>query len=169
MASKTMSQSQPQTITFNHDEWLRRFGILVALVGVGISLYLTYVKLSNTEVICAESGVIDCSSVQHSAYAEIAGIPIAILGLMGYGAIALGLLLQNRISILNDFGHAVIFSMTLFGFIYSLFLTYVEGFVLEKWCLWCVASALAMTSLFIVSAARLTYVMQMDDDEADEN
>ncbi|PJF43717.1 MAG: hypothetical protein CUN55_07675 [Phototrophicales bacterium] len=168
MTASTTSSSQHQEshVNFNHDEWLRRFAILAALIGVGISLYLTYVKLSDTEVICAETSTIDCSSVQNSAYAEIAGIPITILGLLGYGFIGVCLLLQNRIQLLQDFGHALLFSVTLFGFIYSLFLTYVEGFILEKWCLWCVASALTMTSLFIASSARLVYAMQSIDEEA---
>lgn len=166
MATNTLAQSQP--IEFNHDEWLRRLGVLFALIGVGISLYLSYVKITDTEAICAETGVIDCSGVQNSAYAAIAGVPIAYLGLLGYGAIALGLAFQNRIPVLRNYGHAMIFSVTLFGFIYSLFLTYVEGFILEKWCMWCVASALAMTSLFILSLTRLFYFFQQPiEDEVD--
>lgn len=165
MATQSIFQSQPQPITFNHDEWLRRFGVIFALVGVGISLYLSYAKLANAEVACTKTSVIDCAGVQNSAYSEIGGISIAFLGVIGYGAIALGLAFQNHIGLLKNYGHALLFSVTLFGFIYSLFLTYVEGFVLEKWCLWCVASALTMTGLFMLSIARLVYSMQVLEDE----
>lgn len=170
MASNTISQqvNKPLFAEQDRNEWLRRIGLIMAIVGIGISAYLSYVKISDTEAVCAETGVIDCAGVQESAYASLLGIPIAYLGLLGYGAILVLLFFNHRIDLLEDYGHALLFSITFFGFMYSMFLSYVEAFVLHKWCLWCVASALLMTGLFALSSIRLYRFMQ-EMEEQDED
>lgn len=169
MTTNTLKPSTPTVMNdVERGDLLRWIGILMALVGIGISVYLSYVKLSDTEVICANTGVIDCHSVQDSAYASLLGIPIALLGLGGYSLIMAILLLNDRVEFLAEYGTAILFSVTLFGFMYSLFLTYVEGFVLEKWCQWCIASALLMTGLFILSGVRLYRFLQLDIQDEDD-
>lgn len=143
-------------------DWLRWLGLALAVVGVGISAYLSYVKLADKEVICAATETIDCGAVQNSIYSSILGIPIAILGLGAYLSILGIFALEDRIGFLGEYGRVMLFSMTLFGTVYSGYLTYIEGFVLNKWCMWCVASAITMVSLFVVSMIR---VMQFFNEE----
>src|SRR5690606_26540997 len=113
------------------------------------SAYLTYVKVADKAAICAATQTIDCEGVQNSVYSEILGIPIAILGLGAYLSILGIFVLENRVSFLATYGKTLLFSFTLFGVLYSGYLTYIEGFVLEKWCMWCVASAITMLGLFV--------------------
>lgn len=164
MASNAISQRNVTTSKpIDNDALLRYIGILMAIVGMGVSLYLSYVKLSDADVICATSGLIDCHSVQHSKYAAIAGIPIALLGIGAYGSILALLAFDKRISLFENFGTEFLFVITLFGFLYSIFLMYVEGFILKKWCMWCVASGLLMAGLFALASVRLWRSMNVDD------
>lgn len=129
--------------------------VLMTIVGIGIGLYLSYVKLADKEAVCVESSTFDCHSVQTSAYSEILGIPVAIIGLLAYSTMFGLLLLEKQIMLAEAYGRMLLFAMTLFGLVYSAYLTYIEGFVLEKWCMWCVASALLMVGLFVVSLVRV--------------
>ncbi len=145
---------------------LRWLGMTMALLGMMISAYLSYVKLADKEAICTNTGAIDCFGVQNSAYSEFLGIPIAVLGLGAYLTIFGLLWLENSVELLIDYGQIMLFSITLFGVVYSGYLTYIEGFVLEKWCLWCVASALLMVGLCGVATTR--FIRSLTDMDADE-
>ena len=149
---------------------LRTLGIIMTIIGTCISLYLAYVKLSDTEAICLASETFDCHSVQTSVYSEILGIPISVLGLGAYVTMLGMFLFEDRIQFLASYSLAILFSMTLFGAVYSGYLSYVEGFVLKKWCLWCVSSALLMVGLFLLSTTRLmrSFEYYEDDEEEDE-
>lgn len=140
----------------------------MTLIGVGIGLYLTYVKVADEEAVCVKSDTFDCNSVQTSAYSEMLGIPVAFIGLAAYGTMLGLLLLERRISLVNEYSRVLLFAMTLFGVVYSAYLTYIEAFVLEKWCMWCVASALLMVGLFILSLTRVLNSFSDEDFEADE-
>ncbi len=82
-------------------------------------------------------------------YSEVAGINIAIFGVIGYAAILLTAFFASDLSRFTGF------AMALGGFGYSIFLTYLEIFKIEAICQWCVASAVLMTILFALNAARL--------------
>ena len=124
---------------------------ILALLGVGISGYLTYVKLSATQAVCLGLG--ECETVQNSPYSVILGIPIAVLGLLTYLAIiALWWWSQDEQRPYADLAPMILFGITLFGFLYSAYLTYLELFVLKAICPWCVASAIIMTVLMIINA-----------------
>ena len=145
-------------------DFLYILGFIMSIVGVALTAYLSYVKLADKEAVCASTGSIDCAGVQSSVYSEFLGIPIAYLGFGAYITIFALFALENRIPFLVDNGKAILFSLTLFGFVYSGYLTYIEAFVLEKWCLWCVASATLMTGLFILSTTRLMRSFDAEDD-----
>jgi len=134
--------------------WLRLFSLALTLGGVGITGYLTYSHLTETLTACPANATFNCELVQHSIYSELAGIPIAYIGLAGYLAILAVLLLEGRISFFTQRGPLMVFGFTLFGFLYSGFLTSTEAFILHAWCLWCLSSAILMTVLFITSAVR---------------
>lgn len=175
MATNTSSataqplQSATSTESVERD-LLRILGIVMTIIGACIGIYLAYVKLSDGEALCLASGNIDCHSVQTSSYSEIMGVPISLLGLGAYLTMLGIFLFEDRIQFLADYGLTLLFSMTLFGVAYSGYLSYVEGFVLKKWCLWCVASAFLMLGLFILSATRLmrSFAEFEDDEEEDD-
>lgn len=126
---------------------LRTATIVVAVIGTAIAAYLTYVHYAGIEPICAVSG--GCEKVQSSEYAELAGIPVALLGLIGY----LGILAAAVAP--GDAARLVASSLALGGFAFSLYLTYLELFEIDAICQWCVASAVAMTVLALLTALRL--------------
>jgi len=145
MSNKTMTAAAPAA------RGLSILTPILALLGVGISGYLTYVKLSATQAVCLGLG--ECETVQNSPYSVILGIPIAVLGLLTYLAIiVLWWWSQDEQRPYADLTPMLLFGITLFGFLYSAYLTYLELFVLKAICPWCVASAIIMTVLMIINA-----------------
>jgi uncharacterized membrane protein len=120
----------------------------VALLGVAIAGYLVYVHYADIEPICA-AGNGGCEKVQTSDYADLGGIPVALLGLIGYLA-SLGSLFVR-----GDLGRFAGAAIALSGFGFSMYLTYREVFTIEAICQWCVASAVLMTLLAVLTAVRL--------------
>jgi uncharacterized membrane protein len=127
---------------------LRRVTAVLALVGIGISGYLTWVHYAGLDPVCVGGGG-GCERVQSSRWAELAGIPVAVLGLGGYVAILASLALPE------DPGALVAAFLSLVGFGFSGWLTYVEIAKIDAICQWCVASAVIMTALALVSVARV--------------
>jgi uncharacterized membrane protein len=126
---------------------LRAASALVALAGLGIAAYLTAVHYADAEPVCAVAH--GCATVQQSDYAELAGIPVALLGLAGYVAILASLARDGE-----AWRTATAF-LALAGFGFSAWLTYVEIVRIEAICIWCVGSAVCMTLLAALSVARL--------------
>jgi uncharacterized membrane protein len=129
--------------------------LILAAGGVLNAAYLTITKLTNTQTACIEGGAWNCDGVQSSIYSSIAGIPVQYIGLAWFLAIFLVLMLEPRLPFFAARGKYLVFGMTLFGFLFSAYLTSIEAFVLEQWCVWCVVSAVIMTLLFIVAGVRL--------------
>ena len=128
-------------------------GVVLAVIGLAVSIYLTWIKVTDSTAAC--SGIGDCESVNNSRYATIAGIPIALLGAGGY-AVWLGLLLlESGIQGSAEMPRLIALALSLAGTLYSAYLTYLEVAVLKAICPFCVVSAVAMTGLLIVSALRL--------------
>jgi uncharacterized membrane protein len=126
---------------------LRIASAAVATVGLGIAAYLTIVHYSGGSPVCAIAH--GCATVQHSRYAELGGIPVAVLGLGGYVAILLTLLRDDELA------RTATAFLALTGFGFSAWLTYVEIDRLNAICIWCVGSAICMTLLAILSAVRM--------------
>ena len=127
---------------------LRRLIALTALIGLGVAAYLTYVHYAELEPICAGGGG-GCEKVQNSSYAELAGIPVAVLGLIGYASILASLWIPG------DGGRLAGAVLALVGFGFSAYLTWAELFEIDAICQWCVASALLMTILAAATSWRL--------------
>lgn len=129
---------------------------VTALVGLLTSGYLAYVKVFDTPIYCTP-GIGDCTTVNSSRYSELWGIPIAIFGMLSYLAILLLVILGHRSKLIKQYQVLAIFGISLFGFLYSLYLTYLEIFVIHAICQWCVLSGLCMTIIF---AAAINWLKQ---------
>ena len=120
--------------------------IFVALAfGLGISGYLAYTSLADATPVCGPIG--SCDLVQQSEYAKLFGIPMGVLGLLGYGAILGSWLLARWLSPTGGGWRWLPLAIALFGVLFSLRLTYLEPFVIGHTCLWCLGSAVAITSV----------------------
>ena len=119
----------------------------VAVAGLAIAAYLTIVHYSGGEPVCGIAH--GCATVQQSDYAELAGVPVALLGLLGYVAI-LGTLARD-----GEAWRTATAFLALGGFGFSAWLTYVEVVRLDAICIWCVGSAICMTLLAGLSVARV--------------
>jgi len=139
---------------------LRSASIALTLIGLLDAIYLTWVKLGEQEIFCANIG--DCDAVNTSAYSEIAGIPVALLGVGGYLLILLVLLFEDRIASLIDNGPLMLFGLTLVGVLFSAYLTYIEIAVIKAICPYCVLSAICLLILLILAIIRLNQVPEMD-------
>jgi uncharacterized membrane protein len=120
---------------------------VICLIGIGIAGYLTYVHYAGIQVACLSSG--GCETVQASAYSKLDGIPVALLGLIGYVTILASLAIRG------DLGRIAGFSIALVGFLFSLYLTYREIFTIKAICQWCVSSAVLMTILVVLTTIRV--------------
>ena len=130
------------------------YALVTAIIGALDAAYLTWIKLSHNETQCAP-GLGDCFTVNTSSYSELYGIPVAVFGLATYLAIIAILLYESRIDFLKENGTLALFGISLVGVLYSIYLSYLEEFVLHAWCPYCVLSALAITLIFIISIVRL--------------
>lgn len=138
------------------DRRLRTGALAIAAIGVCVAGYLTYVHYAGLQPFCAGGGH-GCERVQSSRYAKLAGIPVAVLGLAGYIAIAAALLGPGERARLAAAALAVS------GFGFSAYLTYLELFVIDAICQWCVASAVLLTALMVLTVTRL--LLLADDEE----
>jgi uncharacterized membrane protein/glutaredoxin len=124
---------------------------LLASAGLLISAYLTYVGLSHAEAVCGPVG--DCDAVQGSTYARFFGVPVSMIGLFGYGAILIAWALAR-------FGHGPaaaqaagwLLPLSVAGTLFSIYLTFLEPFVIGAACSWCLVSAGLITGLMWSSA-----------------
>ena len=127
---------------------LRRLMIGITVIGVLVASYLTYVHYSGSQPLCAASGN-PCSTVQKSVWSKLDGVPVALLGLIGYVTILGTLLAPDR-----DETRLATLGVTLVGTGFSGYLTYRELFSIHAICEWCVSSAIIMTILLILSIVR---------------
>jgi uncharacterized membrane protein len=135
------------------DRRLRVAAFVLTLAGIGVAAYLTYVHYAGLQPLCA-GGSHGCERVQSSSYASVGGLPVALLGLAGYVAIAAALVAPG------ERARVAATALAVTGFGFSAYLTYLELFVIDAICQWCVASAVILTLLTVVTVWRLL----VDDD-----
>jgi uncharacterized membrane protein len=127
---------------------LRKTMIVVAVIGLGWATYLTYVHYSGANPVCSLKGD-PCAAVQKSRYSELLGVPVALIGAIGYLLILGSLLLAD-----DERSRFATTVLTLGGFGFSMYLTYRELFTIHAICEWCVGSAICMTVLVVLTAIR---------------
>jgi uncharacterized membrane protein len=121
---------------------------VLAVVGTGIALYMAFVEVTGTEAICGPVG--DCNRVQLSPYAAIAGVPVGVLGVVGYVVLG-GLSIAARIWSERGVVSLLVWGMAAAGVAFSIYLTFLEPFVIGATCMWCINSALVMTLILVAA------------------
>jgi protein-disulfide isomerase/rhodanese-related sulfurtransferase len=122
------------------------FSLGLALLGLFDSLYLLWIYTSPSRpMVCLGTG---CDAVRASAYSHLGSIPMPVFGVAGYLALAILIIAESLLSApLAKWARYAVAGMTAFGFLFSLYLEYLQGFVIHAFCAWCVTSGLAMTAL----------------------
>lgn len=135
------------------DKWLYRASAALAVVGLLVSIYMTIYKITDNDAMCLGSG--ECAAVNASRFSEVNGVPVAAIGVVGYAAILAVHALEKRIRFFERNGTLFIFGMGLTGFLFNVWLIYVEIALIKAFCPFCVASQIAMTLIFIIAVIRL--------------
>lgn len=135
------------------DKWLYRASVALVILGLLVSIYMTIYKVTSNDSMCLGSG--DCSTVNASKYSEVNNIPVAVFGMIGYLAILAVHYFENRNRFFKQNSTLMIFGMSLTGFIFTVWLIYVEVALLKAICPFCVTSQVAMTIIFIIAVTRL--------------
>jgi uncharacterized membrane protein len=120
---------------------------VLGLAGLSVAAYLAHVEVREIEAVCGPVG--DCNTVQQSEYARLFGVlPIGVLGLLGFAAIlaAWGVRRWGPRP-LSSWAAIALLAMTGFGTLFSIYLTFLEPFVIGATCMWCLSSAVIMTTL----------------------
>ena len=120
---------------------------VLTVAGLGVAGYLTYVHYAGINPVCTAGG--GCEKVQTSAYSKLAGVPVALIGLLGYTAIFGTLLAPD-----TERTRFAVTALTLVGFAFSAYLTYRELYSIHAICEWCVSSAVILTAMAPLSVWR---------------
>ncbi len=135
------------------DRAIYRVSIGLAILGALVSIYMTIFKITENPGMCLGNG--GCSVVNNSKYAEVYGIPVAVIGVVGYLTILVSLLLRSRSQFFDANGTMLVFGLALVGFLFTVYLIYVELALIHALCPFCVTSQVTMTTLFIISLIAL--------------
>jgi uncharacterized membrane protein len=127
--------------------------LVLSVIGLGVATYLTVVHYAGLKPACTAGQ--SCIKVQTSQWSKLDGVPVALLGLIGYIGILGSLLAPDR-----EETRLATLGLTLIGFGFSAYLTYRELFSIHAVCEWCASSAVILTVLFICAAVR--YVTASD-------
>ncbi len=147
--------------------WQDRLIPWLAIIGLGVALYLTYVETTpEANAICGPVG--DCNTVQKSPYAMLFGVlPVALLGAGGYIAMlaAWALAHWQKRPQLARWGYPLLFGFAFVGTAFSAYLTYLEPFVIRAVCIWCISSAVLVTLILWFSLPRA--LLALDEETPD--
>src|SRR5437016_13877404 len=120
---------------------LRLAMIVLAVIGIGVSTYLTYIHYAGIKPLCGRNGG-GCEIVQTSVYSKLAGVPVALIGLIGYVLIFASLLAPE-----TETSRFAAVAFTVVGFGFSAYLTYRENFSLLHLCDWCLSRLVLIAAI----------------------
>jgi uncharacterized membrane protein len=122
--------------------------LTLTLIGLAVAAYLTYIHYAGIKPLCGRNGG-GCEIVQTSEYSKLAGVPVALIGLIGYVSILAALLAPE-----SESTRFAAVGLTVVGFGFSAYLTYREVFSIHNICEWCVSSFVIVTALMCLSIWR---------------
>lgn len=127
---------------------INRLIFFLSLAGLGISVYLLYTYTTNSPIVCINAG---CESVRNSPFANPFGIPMPLFGVLGYAFLIILTVFKTLQFSLEKVLTRLLFLASGAGFLFSVYLTGIEAFIIKKYCMWCLASAAIMTIIFLLS------------------
>lgn len=131
---------------------LRKVATFLATLGIAVAAYIAIAESGGGAPACLAGGG-GCETVAKSSHSELAGINVAVIGIVGYALLLVAALARGDLARMAGFGLALV------GFGFSVYLTVLELFVIDAICQWCVVSAVLMTALFVTNTVRmLNYV-----------
>jgi uncharacterized membrane protein len=135
------------------DKRLRQVTIVLTIIGLLVSIYMTIFKLTDNQSMCIGSK--GCGIVNASRYSEVNGIPVAVVGVLGYLSILAILYLETGPGFFQENGSMLLFGVTLIGFLFTVWLVYVEVALIKAYCPFCITSQIAMTLIFTLTVIRV--------------
>ena len=122
--------------SFSLPAWADWLIPIIIVLGIGVAGYLSYVETQNVAAVCGPIG--DCNAVQTSPYATLFGfLPVGVLGFLGYVGLLAAWLARKWIPRFEKLASLAFLAMSVFAVIFSLYLTYLEPFVIHAVCIWC--------------------------------
>jgi uncharacterized membrane protein len=144
---------------------------ILSVIGLGVAIYLTFIETTNAKAVCGPVG--DCNAVQASPFARLFGVvPVGLLGAVGYiGILIAWFLARTGRGRPAQLAPVVIFGMALFGVLFSIYLTYIELYVIHAVCIWCLSSAVIMALVLILSVGGVIAALggEQTDEFADDS
>jgi len=138
--------------------------LVLAVVGIGVAGYLLIVRVQGSSPVCVATH--GCATVQNSVYSKIMGIPVAVPGLGMYVALAAASVAWLRnVRTLRPQITFLAFNGALFGVLFSGYLTYLEAFVIDAWCVYCIVSASLLSLLLLAWVAVLVPTLRARREE----
>ena len=134
---------------------IKKLQIIFSLLGLTDATYLLIIKFTEIKSLCIPS-IGDCWTVNNSVYSEWNGIPISAFGMLAYLSILFILIFGTRLPFLKSNGHIFIFAISLAGFLFSIYLTYLQFVVIKAICPFCILSAITMTTVFTLSTIQFS-------------
>ena len=135
------------------DKRLKQVTIVLTVLGLLVAIYMTIYKVTNNESMCIGSG--GCSIVNASGYSEVYGIPVAAVGVLGYLSILAVFFLERNPGFFQTNGSMLQFALTLTGFLFTVWLIFVEVALLKAYCPFCITSQVMMTLIFTLTVIRV--------------
>ena len=146
-------------------DWIKWSVPILVVGGLAVAGYFTFIELTGRQVSCGPSQ--GCSAVQNSRYAILFGfLPMGIFGFAGYIAIlAAWFLWQYGPASMKNTGAIAMWGFGVFGVLFSIYLTFLEPFVIGSTCMWCITSAVYMIVLLLVSTPAAQEALSFHEDE----
>ena len=148
IANAKVGRIGPRRVSAPAEGTLQKIATVVAALGIGVATYIAIANAHGDAPTCI-AGSEGCATVSNSPYSHLLGINVAVFGIVGY------VLLLGTAILRGDVARMGGFALALAGFGFSVYLTYLELFVIDAICQWCVASAVLMTVLFATNAVRM--------------
>lgn len=127
--------------------------IMLSMVGVADAGYITYEEIANVPSFCQNIPGFDCGAVLNSPWAYIGPIPLSVLGIFFY----LTVLILSGYHLIAKKPHHLLTKMlylsAVSGFVFTLFLLYLQAFIIGAYCLYCIISAVTSVLIFLVTSA----------------
>ncbi len=163
----TAHYSQPQPGFLSHfsgpiaatpPTWLPWATLLLCILGLGVSIYLTVDHFAKIQLVCSDTGLVNCQKVTTSAQSHFLGIPVALLGLLFFvGMISVSVPAAWRVQ--DRRIHIVRLAMTVVGMCFVLYLLSAELLIIKNICLWCTSVHVLTFLLFVLMMATIPRIV----------